>query len=301
MTKGAYPSPSAVEHAIKSAAEKAAKADPSLGTSARIQQEYFRRFLSRIFFEGEDSQWMLKGGTSILARVPSARGTTDIDLHRQQSSLGDALDDLKRLASIDLGDFFTFVHTGQEKSVNNQQDKAQGFTVKFDLYIGDQKHGNLKIDLVVDVQVTDEPLVIAPANGLDLPKLRTSDYRLYPSVDQIADKVCATLATYRGKPSSREWDLVDLVVFATTEPLDGAKLRTALQFEAVVRNLNLPNSFHIPTNWGSRYKKDAKSVPSCAKYRTVELAMGLMSLFIDPILRNEVDGLTWDPALLKWV
>ncbi len=42
-------------------------------------------------------------------------------------------------------------------------------------------------------------------------------YRLYPVANQIADKVCATLADYHGRPSSREKDLVDLVVIAVTQ------------------------------------------------------------------------------------
>ena len=48
--------------------------------SDRIRQEHFRRFLSRAFAEGNDSGWLLKGGTGALARVGSARTTTDIDL-----------------------------------------------------------------------------------------------------------------------------------------------------------------------------------------------------------------------------
>lgn len=70
-----YPTPGGVENAIKDAAKKAATADPSLDVNKRIHLEYFNRFLSRIFSEGEESEWVLKGGTGILSRVPSSRST----------------------------------------------------------------------------------------------------------------------------------------------------------------------------------------------------------------------------------
>ncbi|MDA8208611.1 MAG: nucleotidyl transferase AbiEii/AbiGii toxin family protein, partial [Actinomycetota bacterium] len=76
--------------------------------SKRIELEYFNRFLSRIFSDGTSSDWVLKGGTGMLARVPNTRATRDIDLHLQSASLDEALQELVRLASIDLGDHFRF-------------------------------------------------------------------------------------------------------------------------------------------------------------------------------------------------
>jgi hypothetical protein len=72
-----------LELAIKDAAKKAARqAGP--GTSAasvdaQIRQARFDRFLSRVFAEGEQSEWLLKGGMSMLARVPRSRTTKDVD------------------------------------------------------------------------------------------------------------------------------------------------------------------------------------------------------------------------------
>lgn len=70
---GPYPTAAGVEAAIKDVAKRTAAADPSLSTSERIQLEYFHRFLSRVFSEGDSSGWMLKGGTGMLARVASTR------------------------------------------------------------------------------------------------------------------------------------------------------------------------------------------------------------------------------------
>ena len=301
MTGERYTSAAGVEAAIRDAARKAASIDPLITAGDRITQEYFRRFLSRIFSEADDSGWMLKGGTGMLARVGSARTTRDVDLFRRELSLESALANLRRLAAIDLGDFFRFEYTGHSSAVDGQQTYAEGYHISFDVYVGANKRGTLKVDLVINVVVTDEPTVTSPANGLDIPKLPSYDYRLYPVVDQIADKICATLTEYNGKPSSREWDLVDLVVLTTNENVSADKLRRALLTEARVRSLALPERFAIPAAWGRRYSKDAKPVPACANYRTVDLAVALISSFIDPVLRDEITGKTWSHDLLVWL
>ncbi|MCI1748204.1 MAG: nucleotidyl transferase AbiEii/AbiGii toxin family protein [Acidipropionibacterium sp.] len=300
MTDDRYTSAAAVEAAIRDAARNAVAVEPSVSISDRITQEYFRRFLSRIFSEADDSGWVLKGGTGVLARVGSARATRDVDLFRKGQSLDGALSDLRRLASIDIGDFFRFEYTGHENAIGGQQTYSEGYHVSFDVYIGANKHGSLNVDLVVNVVSTDEPTVAPPANALNIPKLPHHNYRLYPIVDQIADKVCATLAQYSGRPSSREWDLVDLVILATNEDMSANKLRHALLTEARVRTLSLPDRFTIPASWGRRYAKDAQTVPACANYRSIEIAMTLMTTFIDPILRDDASGMMWDHSQLTW-
>lgn len=296
-----YASAAAVESAIRDAARNAAASDPSLSVSERIRQEYFRRFLSRVFSEREGSNWLLKGGTGLLARVPSARATRDVDLFRAQAGLDAALDELRRLASIDLGDFFRFEYLRHAPTIGGgQQTYTDGYDVEFDVYIGASRKEALRVDLVVGAVVTGEVTVQAPANGLALPRLPSHAYRLYPVVDQIADKVCATLAEYRGTPSTREKDLVDLVVIAMTEDVSAEALRTAILTEAAMRSLGSIAEFTVPNAWGAVYTTLARSVPHCADFRTVELAAELMRDFVDPVLRNEVAGTTWRHTERAW-
>ncbi|MDO5093375.1 MAG: hypothetical protein Q4D79_08135 [Propionibacteriaceae bacterium] len=106
---------------------------------------------------------------------------------------------------------------------------------------------------------------------------------------------------YGGRPSSREWDLVDLVVLATAEQVSADKLRRALIAEARVRSLALPERFAVPVTWGPRYAKEARPVPACANYQSVELAVTLISTFIDPVLRNEITGKIWSSDSLVWL
>lgn len=109
----------------------------------------------------------------MLARVASARTTTDVD--RRTRSLDAALDDLRRLAAVDLGDFFRFDYTGYSNAVDgNQQTYTEGYQVSFDVYIGAKKKDSFHVDLVVNVVMTGEVEIAEPANALELPKRRAT-------------------------------------------------------------------------------------------------------------------------------
>ncbi|MCW2289122.1 nucleotidyltransferase AbiEii toxin of type IV toxin-antitoxin system [Leucobacter luti] len=303
MTEGPEPYATArgVESAIKDAAKKAAQAAPSLDVNKRIQLEYFNRFLSRVFSEGEASEWVLKGGAGMLARIPSTRSTRDIDLYRQGFALDQALEDLRRLVSIDLGDHFRFEYAGHESSIAaDAQPYTDGCRVTFNVFIGVANKGTVQIDLAVGAGMTDKVQTLLPATALDLPRLASHRYRLYPVVDQIADKVCATMSEYDGRPSSREKDLVDIVVFAVTQNIDGAALSFAIDTERQRRKLEPFERFAVPPAWGSGYAKQSKPIPHCADYRTVDLAAGLASRLIDPALSGGARGLTWSVDELRW-
>jgi hypothetical protein len=116
-----YATPGSVEAAIAAAARKAFTADHPSTIQERIRLEYFHRFLSRVFSETDNSDWMLKGGTAMLARVASARTMIDVDLFRRSRTLDTALDDLCVLAAVDLGDFFQFGYTGYSNAVDGNQ------------------------------------------------------------------------------------------------------------------------------------------------------------------------------------
>lgn len=296
-----YPTPRGVENAIKDAARKAAAADPALDVNERIRLEYFNRFLSRVFSEADDSEWVLKGGTGLLARVTSTRATRDIDLYRRGFTLTHTLDDLIRLAAIDLGDHFRFQYVSHTQSIGDDtQPYTEGYQVRFEILIGLSTKGSLHVDLAVGTGITGEVTTTAPANSLELPRLVSHQYRLYPVVDQIADKVCATMTEYNERTSSREKDLVDLVVFATTQDIDGTALRVATVTEARRRQMEPFDRFAVPSAWGAGYAKLSKPVPHCADYRTVDVAAALVTRLINPALSGDADGRTWSHESLDW-
>lgn len=297
-----YQTPAAVESAIRSAAKKAARNDKSLSTQERIRLEYFHRFLCRIFSETPTDAWLLKGGTALLARVPSARATSDVDLFNQRHSLAAALTELRRLAALDLGDFFRFEYVSHTDSLGGkQQAYTEGIRVSFDVYLGVNKKDRLSVALVVKAVVTDTPETIIPSNLLPLPKLPQCKYRLYPLVDQMADKVCATLSVYNGYPSTRVKDLVDLVLLTLTQTIDGGRIEVAITREAASRGLPFPETFTAPPDWDASYRKLASPIPDCKDYLTVALATSLVNALLEPVLAGKAKGLRWDPKIRAWV
>lgn len=297
-----YQTPAAVESAIRSAAKKAARNDKSLSTQERIRLEYFHRFLCRIFSETPTDAWLLKGGTALLARVPSARATSDVDLFNQRHSLAAALTELRRLAALDLGDFFRFEYVSHTDSLGGkQQAYTEGIRVNFDVYLGVNKKDRLSVALVVKAVVTDTPETIIPSNLLPLPKLPQCKYRLYPLVDQMADKVCATLSVYNGYPSTRVKDLVDLVLLTLTQTIDGGRIEVAITREAASRGLPFPETFTAPPDWDASYRKLASPIPDCKDYLTVALATSLVNALLEPVLAGKAKGLRWDPKIRAWV
>lgn len=295
-----YPTARGVELAIKEAAKRAHGTDPSVSVGDRIRQAHFDRFLCRIFSEGEDSKWVLKGGTGMLARVPNARATLDIDLYRSGVALDQSLEDLTRLASADLHDHFRFIYEKHRRVIpGDAQPYVDGYRVIFHVYLGVKELSPLGVDLAVGVGVTDAVSVVTPANRLDLPRLETTDYRLYPIVDQIADKVCATMDKYPQGSSSRTKDLVDLVMIGNSHDIDAAALRTAIDAERRRRGINPFKELVVPENWGPTYAKTARVLPCCAKHQNIEDAMALMARFIDPVLGDGANG-SWDHQQLQW-
>lgn len=296
-----YPTAGGVEAAIKDAARRAAAENPALSTDQRIRLEHFNRFLSRVFSDGPDSEWVLKGATGMLARVPLARATLDIDLYRGGFGLDEAVDDLRRLADRNLLDHFRFVYVGhREVLAGDEQPYTDGYRVEFDTYIGAQRKGRIRVDLTAGAGMTAEPTVTKPASALGLPRLLGFDYRLYPVVDQIADKVCATMQRYNDRPSSREKDLVDIVVLAATHDMDGPALTTAIATEIDRRRMDPFERFTIPVEWGAVYERLARRVPYCHDVLRIDAARGLAATLIDPALDGTAAQLTWRAATRSW-
>jgi hypothetical protein len=123
-----YRDAKAVEMAIKAAAKATHASDPKRNVADLIRQAYYDRFLSRVFSEGDDSEWVLKGGNGMLARVSNARRTLDADLYREGYGRDEALSELRRLAETDLGDFFRFVYRTRRPIMgDDNQPYANGY------------------------------------------------------------------------------------------------------------------------------------------------------------------------------
>lgn len=267
------------------------------------RQFAYDRLLARVFRSGH-SEWVLKGGTALLARVPSARHTRDIDLSRRSGTVHAAVEELREVIDRDLGDHFRFEvgPTPARTDRMGQPDMDQA-KLAVSVYIGTRLFEQFSIDVVVGTIMTATPDAVSPSIVVEFDGLVPPTYSLYPVVDHVADKLCATFEKHgdSGKPSSRSRDLVDLVVLARTQDVDAAMLKSAIEAERLHRNLPRIEAFAAPAQWEKPYSRDAKTVPECENYRMLNDAVALVGRFLDPILASDQPRGTWSSNGLSWL
>ena len=301
MTEEHYPNGLAVEQAIKAAAKHEHQMNPDRDVNDIIRQMHYDRFLCRIFSEGEQSEWVLKGGSAMLARIPTTRRTLDADLFQEGYDLEQSLKDLKRLASVDLHDFFSFTfESAKPIAQGDNQPYLDGYRVSFAARIGTKQLSSLHIDLVTHTGALHEVEVMEPNNRIPLSKeLETYPYRLYPITNQIADKVCAIVERVNGRDSTRIKDLVDLTTVIITQDCDADSLQKALHNECRKRRLPFPLDFHIPSSWkNTQFKRTATNAPA-ASYN-LEEAERLATQFLSILDDGSRTAQRWDHHNLKW-
>ena len=300
MNEIRYKTPTALEKAVKAAAQKSDQ-----DTNQAIENYYHDRFLERVFSEPEPL-FVLKGGRGMLARTVNARHTRDTDFLYKGFDLDEAVSDLKRLAAIDLGDFLEFRFDSVDE-IAKDQEYRDGYRVVFIPVLGGTKFMNpISIDLVVSHLASAEADMVTPVSRLHVQDLPVYDYYVYPVASAIADKVCATMQKFSdGMESSRVRDLVDLVVYLTTESFESAKLSEQITLEMRLRRIDSTDSFHVPDAWRTlyfrAYEKSAAEARLPEEYRDVATAETLVKLCIDGVLSGEVVGRLWSSEELCWI
>lgn len=292
-----------IAQAIKSAAAKAVKEGHTReDLSGQIMRARNDRFLSRVFADGEDSEWLLKGGTAMLARVPKTRSTKDLDLASTGTGdLDEAQAALEHAASRDLDDHLRFDltavrATGLGENQPGVQTRRLVFTC-FDSKTG-RKVGDVPIDLVVGPPPVGRVETRHPAGRLELSRpLAVAPYRLFPIPDQVAEKVCATMMSYAGQPSSRTKDLVDLVVIARTQTVDLRELQLAIASKRALSRIEPFNALTFPPGWERPYAQLAKTTAPVGEITSFKDATALAKQLVDPALDPvPVGEHTWVPG-----
>ncbi|RSX47803.1 nucleotidyl transferase AbiEii/AbiGii toxin family protein [Bifidobacterium callimiconis] len=299
MTNENYANGLAVEQAIKAAAKREHQQHPERNVTDIIRQMHYDRFLCLVFSEGQHSEWVLKGGSAMLARIPSTRRTLDADLFRNGYDLEQSLDDLKRLAAVDLHDFFTFTFDSVKPiAQGDNQPYLNGYRVTFRMSLGTKVLDNLHVDLVTHQGVLQNIEIMTPRNRPALSKeLKSYQYRLYPIVNQIADKACAIVERINGRESTRIKDLVDLAIIASTQDCNADLLMDALRRECGRRRIPFPITFQIPTTWRNpQFRKTASG--TIVQSYDLESAERLVTRFLNvPV---PADSMRWNHNELEW-
>ncbi|WP_137826751.1 nucleotidyl transferase AbiEii/AbiGii toxin family protein [Brevibacterium sp. 2SA] len=128
-------------------------------------------------------------------------------------------------------------------------------------------------------------------------------FRLYPLVDQIADKVAAMTEVHSGgRRSTRSRDLVDIVTYASTQAFESRPLAQAIAAEMRLRRLPDDDiAGRIPAeDWRARYAVEAARITHCRRHPTISDAVDLVRTFIDDALAETTAAKRWNPDLLEW-
>jgi hypothetical protein len=258
------------------------------------RQFAYGRLLARVFLHAPE-HWVLKGATSLLARIPGqARHSMDVDLYFS-GELEQALDGLQDAGDMDVGDFFTFdMVPGAALS-----GVTTGRALRVTAYLGDKIFETFRVDVVVTHTMTAEPDLTPPIELFDVPSLRSTSYRTYPIPDQIADKYAAMVGTYAGRPSTRFRDLVDLVLMARTQRVEASILREALSSELRRRGIVSDGALTLPSAaWRDGFRKVTEATPNFSPMDADE-AIDLTRRFVGPIVDGKDSG-EWNPRTLTW-
>jgi hypothetical protein len=257
----------------------------------------FDRFLARLARAQPDT-WILKGGLALQLRLAEkARLTNDVDLLLREPR-ADARTLLRRGASVDLGDWFTFEVAEATPAPEPTQPAVRRFPVHSLL------DGRTFEDFHVDVGVGDP--VVASAEVLMLPPvlafagLEATAFPAYPLTQHIAEKVHAYTQAHPSGERTRVRDLVDLLLIAGHATFDSTMLRQAIEATFSSRQTHsIPSLLpQAPASWQIPFRRLANEVGLA----WTDLTAGYTAAagFLDPVLIGQVRG-TWDPSVWAWL
>ena len=292
-----YPTPAAFDRALKKAVRTAGG---DLGEGYR--QALRDRFLCRVF-RSDNTAFVLKGGSGMLARIPDTRATRDLDFAASSRvSAKGALAEMKRIAALDLGDWCRFGLTRAEE-MQDENGYSRLLKLRFATYIGAEEKDPILIDLSLDCSPTLPPERIKPANRVDVDGVETCDYYVYSLPDQMADKFCAIMERRPdGLPSSRMKDLVDVVACATKRDFECRQLAVAIANECAKRGMEVPDVFEAPLEWKSGFSAFAAKCGIASVYRTLKEATSLATSFFGPAIEEgATKEATWDHISCRWI
>lgn len=294
-----WDSPAQAKRAVYEQAREAAKSRDALADEEYRTQYLLARLVDRLVkFSDRERIWFVKGGIRTAVAAMPVRYSGELDLQFADRTLNDAIADLAAAANNDLGDFLSY-----ELVDRRDMDNHPATRLTFNVSIGGTDMGQVSVDVSIAARMTDAIVYkrgLDPLGFTDLP--RPAKWPLYSTVDQVADKVAATFEKGRRKdgserPSTRYHDVVDLEIIAGSERCSGTKLTEAIAAEFKHRDLSLPETFNVPDEqtWDVQYRNIVNRIGPL-RNRTLGDSLEVVRAFVDPALRGEVHGQSWQPS-----
>lgn len=256
-------------------------------------------FLGRLAVSGHIDNLVLKGGV-LLAAYDTRRPTNDIDF-QAQALANDAetvLRLVREISSIERDDGLIYDIADAIAEVIRDGDEYSGVRV---VMTGHLARANIRFH--VDVNVGD-PVWPAPTH-IDIPLLLGGSIELrgYPLEMVHAEKIVT--AVQRGVANTRWRDFADIYLLSRRHEIDGTRQRRSIVTVAEHRNVTLEplagalagHAEFAQGRWANWVRKQR-----LADRLPIDFADLLTEIqrFADPVLVDEVDGRTWDPAKRTW-
>lgn len=258
----------------------------------------FERLLARLQIVAPD-RWLLKGALALDFRFGTrARGTNDMDLARADD-VESATTDLMAAAAYDTDDYFRFVVQQTDRLTMLENATAVRYHVRANL--ADRRFEEAVLDIGFVPREHWQTEMLPVPNLLSFAGFATISVPALPLATHVAEKLHAYTRGYGDdtRRSTREKDLVDLVLISTFCPFDAQALRVALEGTFASRERQpLPLSLPLPpAGWGPGYRKMAAAVgidPDVLHGHAHAAA------FLDPVLAMPFEG-RWDHLAQQWV
>jgi predicted nucleotidyltransferase component of viral defense system len=241
----------------------------------------FERLLARLTVAAR-GRWVLKGGLALDFRLKErSRNTKDMDLVRRDDEEA-AVADMVEAVAVDLGDFFVFSLEGR---IRLREEQGGGVRCRVRAELASRLFENVVVDVGFADPLGWDPDLIRGPDLLAFAGIEPVEVPVVPLEQQVAEKVHAYTRSYRGQPSSRVRDLVDLILIKRFASLDASRLRAALRgtFEGRHQQ-DLPSRLPPPpADWSVPYRRLANEVGLDGDLVTAHLEA---ANWLDPVLRG---------------
>jgi hypothetical protein len=300
MTRPAvrYATPQAMRDAVIAHAKSTAQSRPQSSVDQLLRQFAYARLLARLFVLAPEN-WVLKGATGLIVRLPSARHTLDVDLWGNRDDVAEAEAEIGQAAILDLGDHVSFDVDDWRRHTDGNRPLAR---TRVTCRIGQRPLvPRFGLDVVVGPPPPLPPDTVPPFEPFRIPDLPQPPLlRLYPIACSVAEKLVATVTPHRGFPSSRFRDLVDIASIALTQQIAAGDLHIAISHAFSEQGLATPAGFEVPAPeaWKAGYTRQAQGLPHLEGIG-FEQAVALVKAFLEPVLGGRRDG-CWRPEHRAW-
>jgi hypothetical protein len=259
----------------------------------------FERFLARLAKENPEA-WIVKGGFALQLRLGErARTTKDIDVSAVNSwTRKQTIAHLRAALSLDLADWFEFEVSEPTEAATGAP--GRGFRFAIRCLLDGRQFENFHLDVGYGDPVLEAPVELTTPNLLAFAEIAPATVRCYPLTTQVAEKLHTYTRTYSSGETTRARDLADILLAASLEQFDSAKLKQALEATFQTRaSHDLPREMpDPPRRISASYRQLARDLD--LPWTTIEEAGQAVGQFLNPILKGNA-RLTWDPAAWKWV